>query len=99
MTRMLLLISILFSLLSTSCVREELHASHYTDINIKDGMKVSILGDSYSTFQGYLYPESNRTYYPNEKTGVTEVSQTWWNLFIKEQNLKLECNNSYSGST
>lgn len=99
MTRMLLLISILFSMLATSCVQAELHASHCTDINIKDGMKVSILGDSYSTFQGYLYPESNRTYYPNEKTGVTEVSQTWWYLFIREQNLKLECNNSYSGST
>lgn len=99
MTRIFLLISILFSLLTTSCTQEELHASHCTGITVKDGMRVSILGDSYSTFRGYLYPESNRTYYPNEKTGVTDVSQTWWHLFIKEQKLKLECNNSYSGST
>lgn len=62
-------------------------------------MKVSILGDSYSTFQGYLYPNSNPTYYPNQKTGVSDVAQTWWYQFITQYKLKLEYNNSYGGST
>lgn len=98
MTR-LLLVSILISVFITSCTKEELHATHWTEVTVKSGMRISILGDSYSTFRGYLYPESNLTYYPNEKTGVMEVNQTWWKLFIKEQGLKLECNNSYSGAT
>ena len=62
-------------------------------------MKVSILGDSYSTFQGYLSPNSNLTYYPQSQTEVTEVSHTWWYQFVSQNQLYLECNNSYGGST
>ena len=62
-------------------------------------MKVSILGDSFSTFQGYLSPNTNQTYYPNSQTEVTEVTHTWWYQFISQNQLHLECNNSYSGST
>ena len=38
--------------------------------------KVSILGDSYSTFQG-VNPEGYNPFYPNDRNDVTEVSQTW----------------------
>ena len=44
--------------------------------------KVSILGDSYSTFQG-VNPEGYNPFYPNDRNDVTEVSQTWWDLYIK----------------
>lgn len=63
---------------------------------------VSILGDSYSTFDGYMQPDTNLIWYFNTskgRTDVTSVKQTWWYKFIKENNYKLEVNNSYSGST
>lgn len=65
--------------------------------------KVSILGDSYSTFSGYI-PEGFIAWYmpvPKEgrPTDVTKVEQTWWDMFIKNNGYQLETNNSYSGST
>ena len=41
--------------------------------------KVSILGDSYSTFQG-VGPSHYAPFYPNDRNDVTEVEQTWWSL-------------------
>ncbi len=64
--------------------------------------KVSILGDSYSTFEGYLNPDSNKTWYyksAKNNTDVTSVDQTWWDLFIKKNSYTLDVNNSFSGST
>ena len=64
--------------------------------------KVSILGDSYSTFQGYI-PEGNATWYFNpykpERTDVTSVEQTWWWQVIERNGYTLEVNDSWSGST
>lgn len=63
---------------------------------------VSILGDSYSTFDGYMVPDTNFVWYNTritQKTDVTSVKQTWWYQFIKDNNYKLEVNNSFSGST
>ena len=37
--------------------------------------KVSILGDSYSTFTGHN-PEGYAPFYPNDRNDVTEVEQT-----------------------
>ena len=63
---------------------------------------VAILGDSYSTFQGYLEPDTNAVWYfegSHDNTDVTKVEQTWWHLLITSQGWKLERNNSFSGST
>lgn len=63
---------------------------------------VSVLGDSYSTFEGYMTPSTNELWYyakPGKSTDVTDVSQTWWHKFIKENGFRLCVNNSYSGST
>lgn len=64
---------------------------------------VSILGDSYSTFQGYMDPHTNELWYfsrPRPKnTDVSDVKQTWWHRFISDNGFKLEKNNSYSGAT
>lgn len=64
---------------------------------------VSILGDSYSTFQGFVTPDSNFLWYfttPNpELTDVNAVTQTWWHRLIKDQGWRLCLNNSLSGST
>ena len=65
--------------------------------------KISILGDSYSTFYGYVIPAGNACWYgvPGEKkeNDVKQVEETWWYRFIDEHGYKLECNNSYSGAT
>lgn len=64
---------------------------------------VSILGDSYSTFEGYVEPSTNEMWYYAKanpgNTDVDHVSKTWWHQFIKDNGYKLEQNNSYSGST
>ena len=56
--------------------------------------KVSILGDSYSTFQG-VNPEGYNPFYPNDRNDVTEVSQTWWVLRDNEHHYKVEGNIIY----
>ena len=61
-------------------------------------LKVSILGDSYSSFRG-LIPEGYDIFYPHDQVDVKEADQTWWGQLIKENGWQLEINNSYSGST
>lgn len=64
---------------------------------------VSVLGDSYSTFEGYLTPNTNAVWYDLKhaanKTDVESVTQTWWHQLIRKNGWKLCVNNSYSGST
>ena len=59
------------------------------------GKKLSILGDSISTFDGYI-PEGNATYYPGGT--VTKVSDTWWHKLLTALGMALDTNNSWSGS-
>ena len=65
--------------------------------------RLSILGDSYSTFYGYIQPSANLAWYgvPGEpkENDVSRVEQTWWSILAREGNYLLEVNNSYSGST
>ncbi len=67
--------------------------------------KVSVLGDSYSTYGGYVTPATNLCWYngvdggKNKQNDVKGVEQMWWHHFIREHGYRLECNNSYSGST
>ena len=60
--------------------------------------KVSILGDSYSTFEG-SNPEGYAPFYPNDRNDVTDVAQTWWSLYIKAMGYELDQNNSWGGTT
>lgn len=68
----------------------------YINVNLY-GKKISILGDSLSTFKDNI-PSGNVTYYPNDNNDVTLVEQTWWMSLIHNSNAKLEINNSFSGS-
>lgn len=65
--------------------------------------KVSILGDSYSTFYGYVEPDANLCWYgvPGEEkeNDVVNVQDTWWHCLMENGDYELERNNSYSGST
>lgn len=61
---------------------------------------VAILGDSYSTFQGYI-PEGNKTWYssnPQGENDVVKVEDTWWYQFCEEGDYELVLNESWSGS-
>ena len=64
---------------------------------------VSILGDSYSTFEGHVVPDTNAIWYfavpPTGLTDVDNVDQTWWRLLLGNTGWNLERNNSFSGST
>lgn len=61
---------------------------------------VLILGDSYSTFKGYI-PENYEAYYSEtgEKSDLRNVEDTWWYSLITETHSNLVHNNSWSGST
>ncbi len=72
----------------------------------QDSVRVTIFGDSYSTFEGWLEPATNEPWYWSENSpyrdknnDVTKVEQTWWWQVIDQMGWKLEKNNSYSGST
>lgn len=64
------------------------------------GKKVSILGDSISTFWG-SNPEYCKVYYEGEhclRAGIYTVETTWWMQVLHQLGGKLLINNSYSGS-
>lgn len=67
------------------------------------GKKLAILGDSISTFEGYLTPPSNLSYYPDGDGSmfcdVKTVGKTWWHQLCSKTGMTMICNNSYSGST
>ena len=65
----------------------------------------SIIGDSYSSFKGYMANANAATWYPasdhnmNDTNDVENVEQTWWYKFANTYNSRLLENNSWSGST
>lgn len=63
---------------------------------------LSIIGDSYSTYAGWV-PEGYAAWYAdggNEaENDLTGVEQTWWHSLCAQENLKLLCNGSFSGTT
>ena len=64
-----------------------------------DKRTFGILGDSYSTFKGWI-PEGQSCYYPCESVDdVLKVEDTWWYQLAQRNDLQLVCNDSYSGAT
>ena len=62
---------------------------------------VLILGDSYSTFEGYV-PKGHECYYSNlgrPETDVNRASQAWWYQLMELTNSHLILNHSWSGTT
>ena len=68
-----------------------------------NGKIVSILGDSISTFyaprseMNSYYSAENTFYYPTYSASIKTVDLTWWYKLIKNNNMKLGINNSWSG--
>lgn len=65
--------------------------------------QVSILGDSYSTYGGYVQPDTNLVWYgepgKSPRNDVTQVWETWWYPITELKGYQLEVNNSFSGAT
>ena len=62
---------------------------------------IMILGDSYSTFAGYV-PADHAVYYSTAEkaeTDVRRVEETWWHQLCAEMNLNIVLNESWSGTT
>lgn len=62
-----------------------------------EGLSLSILGDSISTYEGYI-PEGYAVFYP-VVGDVTDVSQTWWMKLLDDTGMELCSNDSSAGST
>lgn len=72
------------------------------DTNYLAGKKFSIIGDSISTYQGYI-PSGYAYYYPANDTvepekSVDNVSKTWWKIVETNTGMVLLKNASWSGS-
>lgn len=61
------------------------------------GKRISILGDSISTFTGFI-PDTHRARYPQDNL-VTDVNETWWMKVINHLGASLGVNDSWAGST
>ena len=75
----------------------------YSDIEIFEGKVISILGDSISTFAGYIPVEDgfnleHLSRYPQDNL-LTDVNETWWMQVINVLNAKLGINDSWRGAT
>lgn len=66
-------------------------------LNQYRGKVLSILGDSISTFKGYI-PSGNGNEYTGTNHGVTDVSQQWWHQVMTELGLVMGVNESWAGS-
>lgn len=67
------------------------------EIAVEEPLRLSIFGDSISTYVGYI-PEGCADFYP-EGGDLTDVSQTWWMKLIEDTGMELCSNDSSSGST
>lgn len=69
--------------------------------------KVSLMGDSITTFKGYMFSDTSYTmnqWYPQDGTNTSHIlneQETWWWKLIygKMTSARLEASNTYSGTT
>lgn len=62
-----------------------------------EGLTLSILGDSLSTYEGWI-PEECTVFFPRHGE-LTDVSETWWMQLLEDTGMELCSNNSSAGST
>ena len=72
-------------------------------VNVKYGIfknkKISILGDSLSTYNGYSPTDYATPYYPKSETMMNNVNRMYWKKVIDELGMILDTDNAYSSST
>ncbi|MCR4602849.1 MAG: SGNH/GDSL hydrolase family protein [Prevotella sp.] len=65
-------------------------------------LSMSVLGDSYSAFEGFVEPDSNAIWYAPDmqyNNNVRQAEAMWWWLLADTLQLSVQRNNSFSGST
>ena len=67
-------------------------------LNIFKGLKLSLLGDSISSYIGTI-PEGNKAYYTGSNAGVSSSEQMWWKILCDELEMIPLVINGWSGST
>lgn len=94
--------SLVFALLCGTCCSAQTSSATAAG---GESPRVTIFGDSYSTFEGYI-PATHEPWYATDGSpfckaanDVRNVEQTWWWQVIDRIGGKLEVNNSWSGST
>ncbi|SEF58217.1 GDSL-like Lipase/Acylhydrolase [Eubacterium ruminantium] len=65
--------------------------------NYMTGKKISILGDSISTLDGYILPGYS-SFYSKGQYGIYDMNDTWWGIVINTFGASFLVNNSWSGS-
>ena len=70
--------------------------SNADESNPLAGKKLSIMGDSLSTFEGWI-PEGYSVFYPQGE--LSSVEETWWKGLLSDTDMVLCANASSSGST
>jgi len=78
------------AILMSACVKPD-------EPNESTVTKFSVLGDSFSSLEGTVDPETNDVWH-YENVGVTDPEQMWWYKVAAEMEWTLDKNNSFSGS-
>ena len=74
-----------------------INAKYIDGVNNYTGKKVAILGDSISTYKGYI-PDGYAYFYPYATSDIRNMNETWWMQIINKLGMELLINNSWSGS-
>lgn len=72
-------------------------AQYEIGVNKYVGKTFSIIGDSISTYAGYI-PDGFKAFYPYPTADISTVHKTWWMQVINKLGGNLFVNNSYSGT-
>ena len=72
-------------------------ATYIEGKNRFEGKKISIIGDSISTFKPYVSPQDS-IFYPYFAADVWDVNHTWWKIMANKLGASIFSNNSISGS-
>ena len=75
----------------------EVQAKYRNGTSKYAGKKLSILGDSMSTYQT-IVPDGYSCFYPYPTADVNNYNDTWWMQVANRFGMKLLMNNSYSGT-
>ncbi len=89
MRGVLLIIGLWVAVMLTSCNKDPEPLST---------VRFSVLGDSYSTYEGYVDPATNDVWLYWDSIGITSVEQLWWYQRKQTMGWELEKNNAFSGS-
>lgn len=68
---------------------------------MEQNKNVFIMGDSYSTYSGYI-PAGYHSYYGDDREAapiVKGVEKTWWRILARDNKFDIVLNDSFSGST